>query len=249
MRLAVVSDIHGNLPALETVHREIKSASPDLIVNLGDCLSGPLWPEETAQFLAAQGWPTVRGNHDRELAETPAADLGESDAFTHQHLSRTSREWVAALPATMSLESDVFLCHGSPSSDEMFLLEEDGGNHFFPSTESAVRRKLGNVTAGLVLCGHSHTPRVVRASERQTVLNPGSVGVQAFRALPRPAARTHVMRSPRARTADGRSSCAPSTMTGQKLPVVPKRAASPIGRTVSRRASQRKPSAPDNIRP
>ncbi|PLP61202.1 YfcE family phosphodiesterase [Mesorhizobium loti] len=183
MRLAVISDIHGNLRALETVHREIKAAAPDLIVNLGDCLSGPLWPEETAQYLAAQNWPTVRGNHDRELAETPAADLGESDAFTYQHLSETSKEWIAALPATISLESDVFLCHGSPSSDEIFLLEEDGGNHFFPSTESAVRRKLSNVTAQLVLCGHSHTPRVVRVSENQTVLNPGSVGVQAFPGL------------------------------------------------------------------
>ncbi|HEV2503489.1 MAG TPA: metallophosphoesterase family protein [Mesorhizobium sp.] len=183
MRLAVISDIHGNLRALETVHREIRAAAPDLIVNLGDCLSGPLWPEETAQYLAAQGWPTVRGNHDRELAETPAAELGESDAFTHQELSRVSREWVAALPATMSLEPDVFLCHGSPSSDEIFLLEEDGGNHFFPSTESAVRHKLSNVTAELVLCGHSHTPRVVQVSERQIVLNPGSVGVQAFPGL------------------------------------------------------------------
>lgn len=183
MRLAVISDIHGNLRALETVHREIKAAAPDLIVNLGDCLSGPLWPEETAQYLAAHGWPTVRGNHDRELAETPTAELGESDAFSHRHLSRVSKEWIAALPATMSLEPEIFLCHGSPSSDEIFLLEEDGGNHFFPSTESAVRRKLGNVTAGLVLCGHSHTPRVVQVSERQIVLNPGSVGVQAFPGL------------------------------------------------------------------
>lgn len=165
------------------MHREIKAAAPDLIVNLGDCLSGPLWPEETAQYLIAQGWPTVRGNHDRELAETPAAELDEPDAFAHRHLSRTSREWVAGLPATMSVEPGVFLCLGSPASDEIFLLEEDGGNHFFPSTESAVRRKIGNVAAELVLCGHSHTPRVVQVSGHQTVLNPGSVGVQAFPGL------------------------------------------------------------------
>lgn len=183
MRLAVISDIHGNLRALEAVHRDIKAAAPDLIVNLGDCLSGPLWPEETAQYLIAQGWPTVRGNHDRVLAETPAAELDVVDAFTHRHLTKASRDWLSALPATMSLESQIFLCHGSPSSDEIFLLEEDGGNHFFPSTESTVRRKLSNVTAELVLCGHSHTPRIVHVSGRQTVLNPGSVGVQAFPGL------------------------------------------------------------------
>ncbi|WP_054314042.1 metallophosphoesterase family protein [Mesorhizobium sp. 1M-11] len=183
MRLAVISDIHGNLRALEAVHREIKAAAPDLIVNLGDCLSGPLWPEETAQYLVAQGWPTVRGNHDRILAETPVAELGEPDAFVYRHLSKTAKEWIGELPATISLESEIFLCHGSPSSDEIFLVEDDGGNHFFPSTEREVRRKLGNVTAELVLCGHSHTPRVVFVSERQTVLNPGSIGVQAFPGL------------------------------------------------------------------
>ncbi|MER9348438.1 MULTISPECIES: metallophosphoesterase [unclassified Mesorhizobium] len=46
MRLAVLSDIHGNLRALEAVHARIKDNSPDIIVNLGDCLSGPLWPKK-----------------------------------------------------------------------------------------------------------------------------------------------------------------------------------------------------------
>ena len=52
MKIAVISDIHGNLLALEAVLEDLKHASPDLIVNLGDCVSGPLWPEETAALLA-----------------------------------------------------------------------------------------------------------------------------------------------------------------------------------------------------
>ncbi len=180
MRLAVLSDIHGNLRALEAVHAQIKDSSPDITVNLGDCLSGPLWPEETAQYLMAQNWPTVRGNHDRVLVEPPASGLEDVDAFTHQCLSQASLAWLSSLPSTLSLAPDILLCHGSPSSDEVFLVEEDGGNHFYPSSEKQIRQKLGNVDTGLALCGHTHTPRVVRLSDRQTILNPGSVGVQAF---------------------------------------------------------------------
>ncbi|ESX88825.1 metallophosphoesterase family protein [Mesorhizobium sp. LNJC403B00] len=183
MRLAVLSDIHGNLRALEAVHAQIKDASPDIIVNLGDCLSGPLWPEETAQYLMAQNWPTVRGNHDRVLVEPPASGLEDVDAFTHQRLSQASLTWLSALPVTLSPTPDILLCHGSPSDDNVFLLEEDGGSHFHPSNEKQIRHKLGSAGAGLTLCGHTHTPRVVRLSDNRTILNPGSVGVQAFPGL------------------------------------------------------------------
>jgi predicted phosphodiesterase len=194
MRLAVLSDIHGNLRALEAVHAQIKDASPDIIVNLGDCLSGPLWPEETAQYLIAQNWPTVRGNHDRVLAEPPASGLEDVDAFTHQCLSHASLAWLSALPSTLPLTPEILLCHGSPSDDEVFLLEEDGGDHFYPSNEKQIRHKLDGIDAGLTLCGHTHTPRVVQLSDRRAILNPGSVGVQAFPGLT-------VTGSPRARYA------------------------------------------------
>lgn len=181
MRLAVISDIHGNLRALEAIYAHMRVQSPDVVINLGDCLSGPLWPEETAQYLIAQNWPTVRGNHDRALSEQPAAD--DVDGHTRACLSATSLEWVSALPLTRKLEPGILLCHGSPSDDEIFLLEEDGGDHFYPSNEALVRAKLGETTAGLILCGHTHTPRVVQLSNGQIVLNPGSVGVQAFPGL------------------------------------------------------------------
>ncbi|MDQ6437231.1 metallophosphoesterase family protein [Mesorhizobium sp. LHD-90] len=183
MRLAVLSDIHGNLAALEAVHRELKAASPDLIVNLGDCVSGPLWPEETAQYLLAEQWLTVRGNHDRMVIETPADRLEAFDLFTRQSLSQTSLSWLAGLPINRGVGDGVLLCHGGPTDDEVFLLEEDGGDHFYPSGEDSILRKIGRLDAGLVLCGHTHTPRLVRLSGGQMILNPGSVGVQAFPGL------------------------------------------------------------------
>ena len=65
MKLAVVSDIHGNLLALRAVVAD--AGAVDGWLNLGDIVSGPLWPEETAQWLIERGWPTIAGNHERQV--------------------------------------------------------------------------------------------------------------------------------------------------------------------------------------
>ena len=69
MRLAIISDIHGNLLALETVLAHVKTRGVDAPINLGDCVTSPLWPRETLELLDTLSWPTVRGNHDRRLTE------------------------------------------------------------------------------------------------------------------------------------------------------------------------------------
>ena len=81
MRLAVLADIHGNLPAIEAVVDDIGQRAVDQVVNLGDCASGPLWPRETLAGLIALGWPTVRGNHDRVLGRDRPDAMGPSDRF------------------------------------------------------------------------------------------------------------------------------------------------------------------------
>ena len=65
LRIAAISDIHGNLPALEAVLADIARRGADLVVNCGDILSGPLWPAETAERLMALNLPTIAGNHER----------------------------------------------------------------------------------------------------------------------------------------------------------------------------------------
>ena len=82
MRIALVSDIHGNLPALEAVAADIKRRGADIVVNIGDSLSGPLLPLETAQFLMAQDWVHLAGNHERQIL-TLHAGSGASDTFAH----------------------------------------------------------------------------------------------------------------------------------------------------------------------
>ena len=94
MRLAVISDIHANVVALEAVLEDIADRGVDAIVNLGDCVSGPLWPKETMELLEARAIPTVRGNHDLWITDRPRDKLGASDRFV---LDTLDADWVRKL--------------------------------------------------------------------------------------------------------------------------------------------------------
>src|SRR5687767_11823191 len=98
MRIAVIADIHGNLPALEAVVADLAGRGADLIVDLGDCASGPLWPRETMDRLADLGPVTVRGNHDRTVVSLAPEQMTLSDSFAFGQLSAEQREQLGALP-------------------------------------------------------------------------------------------------------------------------------------------------------
>lgn len=174
MRLAVVSDIHGNLPALTAVAADIRSHGVDTVINLGDSLSGPLLPRETAQFLMAEDWLHLAGNHDRQILEL-GPNSAESDRFAHSELGTGELAWLAALPPVREVGAEVFACHGTPGSDVTCLLQEAER----PAAAAEVAARLGDIGAALILCGHSHVPRSVRCLGR-LIVNPGSVGQPAF---------------------------------------------------------------------
>lgn len=187
MRLAAVSDIHGNLPALEAVHAAIERAGVDLVVNLGDIVSGPLWPRETAAWLMARGWPTIAGNHERQLLTTPPERQSPADAHAARALDDAQRAWLAALPPGLTLTPAVRCCHGTPASDRVYLLETvtpdfgaAGSRGIRAASADEVAARAGRVDAELLLCGHSHVPRVLQLDGGPLVVNPGSVGLQAY---------------------------------------------------------------------
>ncbi len=179
MRLAVLADVHGNLDALNAVLDDLALQSPDLTVNLGDCLSGPLWPGETADLLMQLGWPAVRGNHDRWLVERPSP-LGPWEADSLPHLKPAQLDWLATLPATRRID-DIFLCHATPQDDTTYWLHDVRSDGLFaPSAPARVARIAGEVEAGLLLCGHTHLAAAVRLPDGRIVVNPGSVGCPGF---------------------------------------------------------------------
>ena len=180
MRIAVVADIHGNVRALRAVMDDIKQMAPDMVVNLGDCVSGPLEAAETADVLMSLAWTTIRGNHDRQLLEQPPEKMGRSDAAAFAELKNHHHAWLSTLEETATIEN-IFLCHGTPGSDTTYLLEtvqQDGDVRL--ATQAEVRRRLGSEHAPIVLCGHTHVPRMVRLTDGRTIINPGSVGLEAY---------------------------------------------------------------------
>jgi len=180
MRVAVVADIHGNVRALRVVMYDIKQVSPDAVVNLGDCVSGPLEAAETADVLMSLAWTTIRGNHDRWLLEKAPSEMGRSDAAAFAELKNHHHAWLSTLDDTATLE-DIFLCHGTPGSDTTYLLETvEQTGHVRLGTQAEVIRRLGSEHAPVILCGHTHVPRFVRLTDGRAVINPGSVGLQAF---------------------------------------------------------------------
>jgi predicted phosphodiesterase len=196
MRFAVVSDIHGNLPALQAVLEDIERQGVDPVVNLGDILSGPLQPAETADFLMARDFVTIAGNHERQLLTAWAKprkqiDTADSDGYAATCIEERHARWMRSLPARHWLAPDVLLVHGTPASDLVYWLEtvvpgfgRDASPGVRAATLPEVQERLHSGAADvsratLVLCGHTHVPRAVHCGAT-LIVNPGSVGIQAY---------------------------------------------------------------------
>ena len=182
MRLAVISDVHGNLPALEAVVADIKKRQVDSTVNLGDCVTSPLWPKETFEALQSLRLPTVRGNHDRWIEEFPEDKLSSAGRFARNALTSEQRQTLHNLPSRINLGDGILACHGTPDDDSTCLLEEslDDGR-FVPARRDILNERLENATnARVVLCGHSHRQSVIHGPRECVILNPGSVGCPVF---------------------------------------------------------------------
>lgn len=186
MRIAVVTDIHGNLAALQAVAHDIQRRGVDQVINLGDSVSGPLLPLHTARFLIASGWLHLAGNHERQVLTHRPDQWSAADAYAHAQLGADELAWMASLQPNLAWREGIHLCHASPRSDLEYLLDtvEPAGLRLASADE--VHQRLAGVTAALVLCGHSHHPRIVRTAAGpagpvgQLIVNPGSVGLPAF---------------------------------------------------------------------
>jgi putative phosphoesterase len=179
VKVAIISDIHGNRLALEAVLDDIAREGVDGTFNLGDLVSGPLEPNWVADILMDIDVPTVRGNHERMLIDNPPEKLGPVDRFAQEQMESRHRAWINSLPANMSLLDDVFLCHGTPTSDDETWLDNfwDGRTVVTPD-EATVAAKAEGFDYPVLLCGHTHIPRAVRLRDGRLIVNPGAVGIQ-----------------------------------------------------------------------
>ncbi|MHC5903853.1 metallophosphoesterase family protein [Streptomyces sp. S6] len=177
--VAVLSDIHGVLPALEAVLAEPDVAVADRIVLTGDIAAGPQ-PAEVIDLLREQGdrvlW--VSGNADRELVEYRRGVRDEIPdpigPFAAQALTEEHVDFLAGLPATLTLAvaglGAALFCHATPRDDEEVVLVDSR-----PARWSEVLAGL-DPAVRTVVCGHTHMP-YLRLAEGRLVVNPGSVGM------------------------------------------------------------------------
>lgn len=179
MKIAIISDIHSNRLALEAVLDDIVREGVDGTFNLGDLVSGPMEPNWVADILIDLDIPTVRGNHERMLIDNPPDRLGPVDRFAQDRMESRHRAFINSLPETLALLDDVFLCHGTPTSDDEPWL--DGwwtGRTSTQPDEATVTAKAEGFDYPVLLCGHTHIPRAVRLRDGRLIVNPGAVGIQ-----------------------------------------------------------------------
>jgi putative phosphoesterase len=173
--VAVLADIHGNLPALNAVLAEPDVAAADAVVLLGDIALGPM-PAETLDVLAGLGeravW--VHGNCEREMVSAFDGKDVPQAAASAALIGRRHRDLQDGLPLTVTLEIDglgaCVFCHASPRRDDEMLLVDSPVERW-----DAALSGLG-ADAQTVVCGHTHM-QFDRLAAGRRVVNPGSVGM------------------------------------------------------------------------
>lgn len=176
--IAIIADVHGNAWALEAVLADIRRRGVGRIVNLGDNANGPLDPGRSVQLLRASGALHVRGNGDR-MTGGGGATARRSAQFARERLDEASLRWLRELPALVRGDGWTAF-HGTPASDEEYFLENVAAGKTVLANEEEIAARLGAEDASLVLCGHTHLPRLVRLADGRTLVNPGSVGLPAY---------------------------------------------------------------------
>jgi predicted phosphodiesterase len=175
VRVAVLSDVHGNLPALEAVLAELEAERVGRIVVGGDVASGPM-PVETLDLLRAAGATFVRGNADRVLdfaggAAGPREVWVQARVWVAARLGEERLAFLAGLPLDAVVDVDglgpVRFCHGAPGSDTLTVTRL--------TPDERLRELLAGVDERVVVCGHTHV-QFDRLVDGVRVVNAGSVG-------------------------------------------------------------------------
>ena len=185
MKIALFSDVHANLPALEAFFKDVDAKKPDAIYCLGDLVGYNIWPNEVINEIRRRGIPTITGNYDfgigRKSDECGCAyktdqekDMGKiSISFTNELVKDEERAYLRTLPSHIRLDFQLnedklslLLVHGSPRKVNEYLFED--------REEKSMIRIMEQASADIMCFGHTHKPY-------HRVLSTESDGTQRFR--------------------------------------------------------------------
>jgi predicted phosphodiesterase len=180
-KLAILSDIHGNLPALEAVISDLKNFDVDNVIVPGDVISFGPFSRQTAECVIEKGWSVIRGNNeyfliDYKTSRAPAewndpiqfAPTVWLDRQFNQKLKTLIASWPDMLNLRFRDAPPIQVFHGTPNSPWDSL--------YWTSTDEEIEKLLCSLETDYVICGHTHLP-MDRQSRRWRIFNPGSVGV------------------------------------------------------------------------
>ena len=193
MKIALFSDIHANLPALDACLADMDKNKPDAVYCLGDLVGYNIWPNEVIDRIRKRGIPTIAGNYDFGIGRTSdecgcayktdeEKDMGKvSISYTNQIVGTNERAYLRTLPAQIRVEFqlnndklNLLLVHGSPRRINEYLFED--------REEKSLLRILEQADADILCFGHTHKPyhRILEQTEGEThyrhAINIGSVG-------------------------------------------------------------------------
>lgn len=180
MKVALLSDVHGNLPALEAVLESVARESPDVLLSLGDVAATGPQPHEVVQSLKRHRAVCIMGNTDESLlrpeprsgAGRDLATILEADEWCTGQLTRDDRSFMRTFRRTLRLDlsagRSLLAFHGSPRS----------ASEWIPSTvdDERLSRVFGRARATVFAGGHSHRQLLLRWRD-SLLVNPGSVGM------------------------------------------------------------------------
>ena len=180
MKIALLGDVHANLPALESVLAHASSQNVSTFWNTGDFLGYGAFPNEVVEGLQQAGATSILGNYDlkvlgfkekdKKWRKSKRAEKYLAFRWAHQNLSRQNRRYLKTLPEQRQLEvigKSVLLTHASPESNEEPLTPE--------TPEERLKDLARMAGTDIVVCGHSHQP-FARMVANTLFINPGSVG-------------------------------------------------------------------------
>lgn len=181
MKIAIISDIHGNYQALSAVLKNIKNEKCDQIFCLGDlAMAGPE-PQKTVNFIKEQNWKIIQGNTDEMIAEfteelatrmkANVPIMANALISDVQTLSEENKKYLKTLPKQLEISEGKFkilLVHGSPRRNNEDIPPD------LPLDK--IEEIIKNTTADIIFCGHTHIPCGYQTNTKQTIINVGSVG-------------------------------------------------------------------------
>lgn len=187
MKIALLSDIHANLPALEAVLADLETKQPDAVYCLGDLVGYNVWPNQAINLVRKHGIATIAGNHDLKVSKILPSkgdcSKEESSEYAYKLVGKKERDYLLSLPRHLRLEFqlndqplNMLLVHGSPRSINEYLFEE--------LPEQYMLELVKEFKADILCFGHSHKPyhRVINSEDENGndnfhhLINTGSVG-------------------------------------------------------------------------